>query len=252
MKQIFEHCEYEGKAAVKDPYGVIFTPDRKTLLFVPEDLSEYTIPESVTTIGEFAFFQSNITQLHIPESVTRIGGIAFYDCLKMKSFTIPRSVKTIDHRAFMGCRHKETHYTGSLREWCEITFVCFSNPAGRSESLYINGEEIIDLVIPQGISTIKAFAFCYLKHLQSLTIPDSVTKIEPYAFHECRGLKHITCRATTPPFIEKGTIIDEKLHAICGTKEWDFDVPLFVPQGTKAAYQAAPIWGEFKNIQENV
>ena len=81
--------------------GVLFSKDKKTLVYRPEGLKgkTYKIPSYITTIGDSAFFHNNLTSVTIPNSVTVIGDWAFYNN-KLTSVTIPNSVTYIDLYAF--------------------------------------------------------------------------------------------------------------------------------------------------------
>ena len=88
-----------------DIYGVEFSDDRKTLVSYPKYFhGEYEIPNSVTSIGDSAFWGcSSLTSIIIPNSVTRIGGGAFGNCDSLTSVTIPNSVTSIGAYAFSDC-----------------------------------------------------------------------------------------------------------------------------------------------------
>jgi hypothetical protein len=77
-----------------------------------------------------------------------------------------------------------------LSAWCEIKFGDYdSNPAFYAHHLYLNGEEIINLVIPDDVTSIGGSAFSGCSGITSVTIPNSVTNIGGSAFWECSGLK---------------------------------------------------------------
>ena len=93
-----------------DSYGVLFNKDKTTLIQYPigNARTSYTIPDSVTTIGDNAFRScTSLTSITIPDSVTTIGYEAFRCCYKLTSVTIPDSVTTIGNSAFYICNSLE-------------------------------------------------------------------------------------------------------------------------------------------------
>ena len=115
----------------------------------------------VTAIGERAFNQrSNLTSITIPDSVTSIGDRAFYYCVGLTSV-----------------------YITDIAAWCAIDFASLhSNPLWSAHNLYLNGELVTHLVIPEGVETIGDYAFYNFTSLTSITIPDNVNFIGDYAF----------------------------------------------------------------------
>ena len=92
---------FKGKFASEDSRCLIV--DGVLNSFAPAGLTEYTIPNSVTTIGEKAFIYCSLESVTIPDSVTTIGYRAFLGCYSITSVTIPDSVTTIGDGAFAGC-----------------------------------------------------------------------------------------------------------------------------------------------------
>ena len=78
-----------------DIYGVEFSDDRKTLVKCPESFhGSYTIPNSVTSIGDYAFRGcTGLTSITIPNSVTSIGKHAFYESFDLTPLIFPRPVQ---------------------------------------------------------------------------------------------------------------------------------------------------------------
>lgn len=108
----------------------------------------------------------------------------------MQKINIPDSIKSIGERAFEQTRFASVYIT-DLAAWCSIEFGGFSsNPLYRS--LYLNGVEINNIVIPDGVTKINSCAFLNFNGMQSLRIPESVTYIGDYAFSGCQSLYNIT------------------------------------------------------------
>ena len=122
--------EFKGKFA--EDNGRILVVDGTLVAFALAGLTEYTIPDSVTTIGDFAFYScDSLTSVTIPDSVTTIGESAFQYCSSLTSVTIGDSVTTIGDFAFEYCYSLTSVY-------CEATtppelgyYVFDSNSSGR-------------------------------------------------------------------------------------------------------------------------
>ena len=119
-------------------------------------------------------------------SVTSIGERAFYECSGLTSITIPNSVTSIGQYAFESCSGLTAVHITDLSAWCKIEFGYYnSNPTRYAHHLYLNGEEITNLVIPDDITSIGNYAFYGCSGLTSVTIPNSVTSIGNWAFGKC-------------------------------------------------------------------
>ena len=156
-------------------------------------LTGVVIGNSVTSIGEQAFRGcSGLTSIEIPNSVTSIGREAFYDCSRLTSVVIGSSVTSIREDAFRDCSRLNEVHISDLVAWCGIDFGSTdANPLYYAENLFLNGELVTELVIPDGVTKIKYYAFYNCSGLTSIEIPNSVTSIGNYAFYECTGLTSI-------------------------------------------------------------
>ena len=157
-------------------------------------LTSVTIPDSVTTIGNYAFCDcDSLTSITIPNSVTTIGDYAFYHCNSLTSVTIPDSVTTIGWGAFESCSSLTSVYISDISAWCNISFsTTYSNPLYYAHNLYLNNELVTDLIIPDSVTTIGSSSFRYCTSLTSVTIGDSVTMIGSSAFRSCESLTSVT------------------------------------------------------------
>ena len=148
---------------------------------------------SVTSIGSSAFSRcSGLTSVTIPEGVTSIGSFAFSGCTGLTSVTIPNSVTSIGSSAFNGCSSLKEVHISDLVAWCNVDFEPDSNPLYYAKNLYLNDKKVTDLIIPDGVTAIKKYAFKGCTGLTSVTIPGSVTSIVTSAFSGCSGLTSIT------------------------------------------------------------
>ena len=268
--------------------GVLFNKEKTTLVQYPAGrvATSYVIPKEVTSIGGFAFNGAkNLTAVIIPAGVTEIGIGAFMNCVKLTSIAIPAAVKTIGRNAFIYCQElteikveaANTAYTsvdGVLFDKAKKTLIkypegrnatAYAIPAGvinieenafdRSEKLTsitiptsvkkigeeaFQGSGLTSAVIPEGVDTISSGLFSWCEKLASVTLPASVKDIRFTAFYGCKSLKSLTVGMKTPPAINENVFMEVPLA----------NVTLTVPKGSKAAYVAAPVWKEFKQIAE--
>ena len=157
-------------------------------------LTSVTIGNSVTSIGLWAFRGcSGLTSVSIGNSVTSIGEAAFSGCSGLTSVTIPNSVASIGDNAFSGCIGLTSVNITDIATWSNISFGnSNANPLYYAHNLYLNGEKVENLVIPDNATSIKDYAFYSCSGLNSVSIPNSVTSIGRWTFYDCSGLTSIT------------------------------------------------------------
>ncbi len=103
-----------------------------------------------------------------------------------------KKITSIEADAFKNCNRLKKVYISSIADWCEIDFANdFSSPL-RGADLYVNGKIVTDIFIPDGVTSIKKYAFQMCESIKSITIPDSVEYIGNCAFQICRNLTSVT------------------------------------------------------------
>ena len=150
--------------------GVLFTKSLKTLVAYPAGKAgpSYSIPNSVTEIEHYAFARASLTNVTIPDGVTSIGDFAFAWCFKLTSVTIPGSVTSMGFRMFYKSGLRSTTIKDGVTSIGAYAFSeCFS---------------LAKVTIPSSVTNIGTAAFWQCFALKSITIPDSVTTIEGGAF----------------------------------------------------------------------
>lgn len=209
-------------------------------------LASVTISNGVKIIKETAFEGcSSLTSITIPNSVLSIGMMTFEGCTSLASITIGSGLIGIQERAFRDCESLSAVHISDIAAWCKVVFKGgYSNPLGIAHHLYMNGNEVKDLVIPEGVTVIKNSVFYYLANLNSLTLPKSLSKIENYAFKGC----DIT---TVNAMMDNPTGITKKADSSSPFSLNTFNnATLNVPAGAIEKYKATEGWKDFVFIEE--
>ena len=214
------------------------------------------IPEGVTGFTSYGLRNlPNLEDLTLPSTITeyadKSSGFAsiVYGDYKLKKLTIPPTVTKIGTYAFMTGQDinsvKEV-YISDLSAWCGISFGVrpivnhnVNRPLeGQENHLYLNGTEIIDLVIPEDVTIIKDYAFKAFNMIRTVDIHENVTAINADAFALNPSLTSVTVRATTPPTLGYGVFNQATGVPAAG-------LTIYVPAESVETYKAANNWSTY-------
>ena len=173
----------------------------------------------VTSIGEWAFsFCYHLTTITLPSTLTSIGNSAFYECSSLASFSVPSSVTTIGSMVFDYCNN----LTDFTFEASNTTLNCAANIACSTNfNMYRN------VNLTGGMAN----------GIKKLTFGDAVTGIGDM-FYGCNEITSVTVPWASPITIDDYAFSDETFA----------NATLWIPGGTKAAYEAADGWKKFANM----
>lgn len=193
-------------------------------------LTSIIIPNSVTSIGDGAFFYcSRLTSITIPNSITNIGIAMFQGCTSLKFVNIPNSVMKIDERAFYNCSG-----LNSITIPNSVTSI--------GNSAFFECSSLNSVTIPNSVTSIGMNAFAKCCGLTSINIPNNVTYIGSGAFFECSGLTSVISNMENPCSITLGCFYDDVYNYST----------LYVPIGTIDKYKTTDYWSRFVHIEEGL
>ena len=206
--------KYSGDIVI--PSSITVNKNEYTVTRIGQDafydcksVTSISLPNSITSKLEViegrAFGNcEGLTSIKIPDSVTEIGQFAFLQCTNLKTVYMGRGLKTVRYNAFGYCEALERVEISDLAAWCGIAFYYngsasgwfgpHANPLSYAGHLYLNGEEVVDLVIPKEVTSIHGdLNFCGCVGLKSVTFPDdcNVEYIGAFTFQGCENIKSL-------------------------------------------------------------
>ncbi len=266
-------------------------------------LTQLVFPDSVKYLEILVCYNCESLQLvELPSGIEAIGRSAFNGCKSLEEFTIPDSVKVIYDMAFKNCSNLKKLYWGdsveevgirdgsnqytsyegtfkgcnnlnevhlkNLSTWCKTYYPSYvSNPLykivnGRVD-LYLNGEKLDTLYVPNDIDVIKKYTFYHCTQLVSIKFPNSDIKVEDEAFSECRSLNSVYFGESTIKLGNQVFNLCENIQYVVSKSrepymfwDWTFYKPifgkctLFIPTGTKEIYATTNGWKNFTRVME--
>ena len=202
-------------------------------------LEQVNIPQSVTKIEPLAFFGcQSLESVILPPALSEIGEQAFFDCEKLNHISIPRAVTHIGMLAFSGCNGLECVDFQSIESLCGMAFDGqYSNPMLFTNKLVLKGEEVEHLVIPDGVTEIRSYAFGYAMNLKTVLIPPSVETIGERSFPVgSSDMETVYMLCDAVPQVDSNNFSSRK------------NITLYVPGHLVDQYKTSSFWKEFKAI----
>ena len=136
------------------PYLYVHIPDKIDGVEVTE-IGEFSIGNDYHPKSKFdSFIYHNIREVRLPDTVEKIGGFAFHDCYNLTNVNMPSSLRELEMSIFADTGVKE-------------------------------------IELPEGMTQIDDYAFCYSYRLEKVTLPDNIEEIDKWAFFYCVNLKEI-------------------------------------------------------------
>ena len=193
----FEKLEYivnsDGKTCTITGLGTYSSAD----LVIPSHIGKY----EVAAIADYAFQGTDVETFSGPDTLTTIGKYAFYNCQRLQIAEIPTNVIEIGEHCFEYCENlRNITLSSQLTKIGDSTFACCSNidiidlPDGIvtiGENAFLGCKRITSVNLPNTLKTIGVLAFSGCASLKSITLPDSLTTIEKMAFFQCISLEKI-------------------------------------------------------------
>ena len=170
-----------NNVSYKSVDGNLYSKDGKTLIgyAIGKTATSFTIPDSVTSIGDWAFAGcTNLTSVTIGNNVTSIGSSAFADCTSLTSVTIGNNVTSIGSFAFADCTSLTSVTIGN-------------NVTSVGDCAFYNCDGLTSVTIGNSVTNIGYNAFYDCDDLTSVTIGNSVTSIGYAAFEDCTSLTSV-------------------------------------------------------------
>ena len=196
------------------------------------------IPNDIVIIDNAAFYDCfGLTEVKLPETLTTIGRSAFAGCEDLKAINIPKNVTSISDYVFNDTPSLQSITVDSNNPAYDSRDNCNALIETASNTLMAGCQ---NTVIPTSVTSIGKSAFHQCSTLTSITIPRNVVRIGEGAFSWCKGLTTITSHITSP-FTVTNIGFSEEVYQTA---------TLYVPQGTKALYEATEGWKQFANIVE--
>ncbi len=215
----------EGNKYFTSENGVLFNKSKTEILDYPnyKEGTEYSIPNSVTKIGDYAFSNDyhELDSVVIPDGVVEIGEGAFKDFSMLKKIDLPKSLKKIGKEAFSGCM--------------SVTEVSIPDGVTSIEDSTFASSGLKSIQFSDSVKSIGDKAFASLYDLENVTFSAGLESVSPTAFAECSGMKRYDVVAGNPYLTTvDGVLFSKDKTVLMAYPYGKTDKSYAVPEGTKS------------------
>ncbi|MCQ2320361.1 MAG: leucine-rich repeat protein [Bacteroidales bacterium] len=213
--------------------------------------TDLILSDSVTRIPEIIFQYSDITgHLELPESVSYIGYSAFCDCDNITSVNIPHGVDTIDF-SFSYCDNLDTVFYNATNAF---------SPTYTANGAFLSSG-VRNVIFGEDVESLPAYIFCQCTNMDSISLPNSLKRIDDYAFSSCTSLTKFTIPENVEyigdfAFYGCSNITTMNLKPITPPEIFQntfYEVPTAIPITIPchSGYPGTPFWNNFTNFIED-
>lgn len=167
---------------------VLFTKSMDTLIVYPCGKKDktYVVPKGVKTIGGGSFSDSVLETVILSDGVTSIGRTSFWGCQELKELAIPASVTKIHDLAFGSYNYNLTRIdvAAGNKKFASIDGVLFDKGI-KTLIQYPNSKDSAEYAIPDTVTAVKTEAFGNSRYLKRITLSAKMKNIDDYLFYAC-------------------------------------------------------------------
>ena len=162
-------------------------------------ITEVNLPDSITTIGERAFYNcEKLTKVKMSENLEFVGDGIFWACGALKEVTTIGKITTISDEMFHGCD--------------QLEFVIPEGIVSIGRDAFNGCDSFVDLVIPEGVKSIGQHAFFYSTGLKSVVLPSTLESVGVYVFEGCNLLEKATFPTVAMDIMPLGSLVEVKIN----------------------------------------